>query len=168
MAKPKQKDLSAAHKVLRYIKLSPGVALCFSGSNTSRIKAFSDSDWASCPSTRRSTTGFVIFLRDSLISWQTKKQHTVARSSAEAEYRALAYTSCEITWITNLLKEIETYRQGHETPVLFTDSNSVASIARSPILHQRTKHIEIDIIGTCSDLTPKNIVPSSKNLHYLN
>lgn len=134
MAKPKEKDLNAAHKVLRYIKQSPGSAILFSGSTTSGLRALSDSDWASCPSTRRSTTGFAIYLVDSLISWQTKKQHTVARSSTEVEYRDLAYTSCEITWMTNLLKEIGIHKKGYKTPTQFTDNNSAVVIARNPVL----------------------------------
>jgi len=64
MVKPKEKDLNAAHKVPRYIKQSPGSAILFSASTTSGLRAFSDSDWASCPSTRRSTTGFTIYLGD--------------------------------------------------------------------------------------------------------
>lgn len=102
MATPTKGDLQTTRKNLRYLKHSLGLGLFFLGSTTSRIKAFSYSDWASCPTTRRPTIGFAIYLGESLISWQTKKQHTATRSSVEAEYRALAYTSCEIKWLVNL------------------------------------------------------------------
>lgn len=69
----------------------------------------------------------------------------MARSSAEAEYRALAYTTCEIVWLTQLLKEIDTCNGSYNTPRLLTDNTSAAAITQNPVLHQRTKHIEIDI-----------------------
>lgn len=103
MAQPTKKDLRNAHTILHYIKDSLGLGLFFAGSTTSKSRAFLDSDWASCPSTKWLTMGFSIYLGDSLISWKTKKQRTIARSSTEVKYRALAYTSCKIKWLVSLL-----------------------------------------------------------------
>ncbi|GMI99394.1 hypothetical protein HRI_003608700 [Hibiscus trionum] len=141
LACPTDVHLTAAHRVLRYLKGSPGQGLFFPASNKLSLSAFSDSDWASCPDSRRSITGFCVFLGDALISWKSKKQQTVSRSSTEAEYRALAAITCELQWFNYLFSDLQI---DISSANLYCDNHSAIRLAENPVQHERTKHIEID------------------------
>ena len=106
MHQPMTTHMQAAKKLLRYLRGTSQQEILLAASSAVQLKAFCDSDWASCPTTRRSTTGFCILLGSSPISWKIKKQAVVARSTAEAEYRAMAMTACEVTWLHTLLKDM--------------------------------------------------------------
>jgi hypothetical protein len=105
MQQPREPHMAAAHRVLHYLKGSPGHDILMSRSDTLQVQAYCDSDWAACPTTRRSVTCFVTFLGTSPILWRSKKQSVVSRSSAEAEYRSMANTVCELTWLKYLLHD---------------------------------------------------------------
>jgi len=122
MSNPRIMHLQAAEKVLRYLKATQGQGLFLKADSDLYLKAYSDRDWASCIDTRRSVTGFSIFLRDSLIPWKSKKQPIVSRSSVEAEYRALTKktTTCEVQWLIYLLADFHVPHS--QAALLYIDS----------------------------------------------
>uniref|UniRef100_A0A2N9GS34 Reverse transcriptase Ty1/copia-type domain-containing protein n=1 Tax=Fagus sylvatica TaxID=28930 RepID=A0A2N9GS34_FAGSY len=142
MHAPTNAHYQMVKRILRYVKgtLSLGVRILRESSLD--LYAFSDADWAGCPTTRCSTTGFCTFLGSNCISWSAKKQPTVSRSSTEAEYRAMASTAAELTWISFILRDIGVSQA--QPPVLFCDNLSALHMSVNPVLHARTKHIAID------------------------
>ncbi|MFS7989993.1 putative RNA-directed DNA polymerase [Helianthus anomalus] len=173
MATPYTGHWDAALRVLRYLKSTPGLGILYSdqghcrvGAFTEdgdgRISGFSDADWAGCPISRRSTTGYCVFVGGNLVSWKSKKQHTVSRSSAESEYRAMADVTSEMIWVRRLLKELGVISE--DLMRLYCDNQSAIHIAKNQVFHERTKHIEVDchlirdrIVGTQKD--PPSIQP---------
>ena len=156
----------ATFRILRYLKQAPGLGLFFAANSSLQLKAFSDSDWAGRLDTRRSITGFSVYLGNSLVSWRSKKQPTVSRSSSEAEYRALATTTCELQWLTYLLTDLRIpFKQ---SALLYCDNQSALQIAANQVFHERTKHIDIDCHlvreKVCSGLVKLLPVSSSKQL----
>ena len=91
---------------------------------------------------KKSTTGYCTFVGGNLVTWRSKKQDVVSRSSAEAEYKAMVHTECEMMWLKNLLMELS-FRQFGLMP-MHCDNQSAIYIAQNSIFHEKTKHIEID------------------------
>nr|GEY22964.1 ribonuclease H-like domain-containing protein [Tanacetum cinerariifolium] len=112
-------------------------------STTDSLIAYSDADWAGFPTTRRSTSGYCVFLGNTLLSWSSKRQPTLSRSSAEADYRGVANVVAETCWIRNLLRELHTPLSS--ATIVYCDNVSAVYLSSNPVQHQRTKHIEIGI-----------------------
>ncbi|KAD4384247.1 hypothetical protein E3N88_24415 [Mikania micrantha] len=157
-------DISAMHTSTGILYSDQGHCRvgAFTEGEDGRIFGFSDADWAGCPFSRRSTTGYCVFVGGNLVSWKSKKQHTVSRSSAESEYRAMADVTSEMTWVRRLLKELGFV--SNDLMRLYCDNQSAIHIAKNQVFHERTKHIEVDchlirdrIIGTKAD--PPSIQP---------
>ncbi|TYK26219.1 putative mitochondrial protein [Cucumis melo var. makuwa] len=142
MAAPRTIHFTAVLRILRYIKGTLGHGLQFSSQSSLVLSGYSDADWAGDPTDRRSTTGYCFYLGDSLISWRSKKQSVVSRSSTESEYRALADTTAELLWLRWLLADMGVPQQG--PTLLYCDNRSAIQIAHNDVFHERTKHIEND------------------------
>ena len=117
--------------LLAYVQGTLHHGILLKGADHLSLQGYSDSDWAACPTSRRSVTGYIILLGSSPISWKSKKQGTVSRSSSEAEYRAMAQAASEITWLVRLLEELGV---SNLTPVkLNCDNQSALHIAKNSV-----------------------------------
>lgn len=133
---------AAALRVVRYLKGTPDQGIMLTANSDMRLTAYCDADWSACSLTRHSLSAYIVLLGDSLVSWKTKKQRTVSRSSAEAECQSMADTTCELKWLKRLLHQ---FGFSHPLPMrMFCDSQSTIYIAKNPVFHERTKHVEND------------------------
>ena len=142
MHNPTSSHYQAGIRVLRYLASCPSQGILLARDSQAQLTAYCDSDWAGCPTTRRSTSGFCILLGASPLSWKSKRQSVVARSTAEAEYRSMALTICEVMWLSQLLKDLGLKKLG--TTLLNCDNQAALAIAANPIHHEKTKHVDID------------------------
>lgn len=142
MHTPRHLHLAAVRRIIRYLKGTSARGLFFPTGKPLSLIGYSDADWAGCSDTRRSVTGWCMFLGPALISWKSKKQSRVSKSSTESEYRAMSTACSEIIWLRGLLAELG-FPQHTATP-LFADNTSAIQIATNPVFHERTKHIEMD------------------------
>lgn len=139
---PRVPHMLAVQRVLRYLKGTSSHGLYFSAASPLNLHAYCDSNWGACMDTSRSVAGMCLMLGSSLISWSSRKQKVVSRSTAEAELRALADTSCEISWLFLLLSELQIPQS---PPIVIQCDNSAAlDIAADPVFHTKTKHFALD------------------------
>ena len=141
MSKPTSDHLEVAKRVLRYLRGTLLHGICFSPSPLT-LTAFSNADWAGDPTDRHSTTSLLVFLGPYLISWFAKKQQTVSRSSTEVEYKALATSAAELSWLRILFKELKIFLP--YVPVFWCDNVSALALSTNLVFHSKTKHLEVD------------------------
>ncbi|KAH9699990.1 protein kinase domain-containing protein [Citrus sinensis] len=142
MHNPTEQHMDAVFRILKYLKMTPGKGLFFKKSEYRNIEIYSDADWAGDVTNRRSTSAYCSYVWGNLVTWRSKKQSVVARSSAEAEFRALANGICEGIWIKRVLKELGVCSPS--SILMRCDNQAAISIAKNPVHHDRTKHVEID------------------------
>jgi len=157
VADPRQNHMNAVHRVLRYLKTTPGQGILLPRMGGTELVTYCDSDWLGCPYSRRSRTGYLLLLGGAPISWKSKKQSVVSRSSAEAEYRAMATTVSEVLWVRWLLHELGAPQAGPTTP--FCDNQATRHIANNPVFHERTKHVEMDCYFVRERVESKEVEP---------
>lgn len=144
MSQPLETHWVAVKGVLRYLKgtISWGLYLHPASMRVSlSLTVFCDADWASDPYDWHSTSGTCVFLDPNLISWWSKKQTVIARSSTEVEYQSLAHATAEITWMQTLLSKLVVQ---HSTPQVYCDNLSTVFLANNPVLYTCTKNVELD------------------------
>jgi hypothetical protein len=143
MHDPREPHLAALKRLLRYLQGTADYGLLLHRSTFSELVVYTDAYWAGCPDTRRSTSGYAVFLGGNLVSWSSKRQPIVSRSSAEAEYRAVANGVAEAAWLRQLLAELHSPLS--RSTLVYCDNVSAVYISTNPVQHQRTKHVEIDL-----------------------
>jgi len=142
MQAPQHEHIEVARRVVRYIKGTAGQGILLKGTKDMKITAYCNSDWGSCPLSRKYLTRYFVMLGDSPVSWKTKKQTTTSRSSADVEYQSMTFTTSELIWIKSFLTSLGVFPT---TPMqLYCDSEAALHIAKNTVFQERTKHIEID------------------------
>ncbi|GKA28839.1 ribonuclease H-like domain-containing protein [Tanacetum coccineum] len=142
-------------RILRYVRGTVDFGIQLYVSATTSLVSYTDADCAGCPSTRRSTSGYCVFLGDNILSWSAKRQHTISCSSAEAEYRCVANVVAETVWIHNLLRELHSPLS--TATLVYYDNVSAVYMSVNHVQHQQTKHIEIDIHFICDMVTAGHV-----------
>lgn len=151
MHDPRAPLLLAVKRILRYLHGSLDYGIVLRRTSPAELVVYTDADWAGCPDTRKSTSGYGVFLGPNLISWSSKRQHTVSRSSVEAKYRAVANGVAEACWLRQLLSELRSPLQ--RATVVYCDNISAVYLSTNPVQHQRTKHVKIDLHFVCERVT---------------
>jgi hypothetical protein len=146
MHDPRESHLAALKRLLRYVRGTVDFGLVLHRSPSAELVVYTDADWAGCPDTRRSTSGYAVFLGSNLISCSSKRQLVVSRSSAEAEYRVVANGVAEASWLRQLLAEL--HNPLAKSMLVYCDNVTVVYLS-NPVQHQRTKHVEIDLHFVC-------------------
>ena len=137
---PKESHLTAVKRILRYLKGTDNLCLFYPRSDDFMLRGFTDADYAGDLVNRKSTSGMVQFIGSCLVSWGSKKQNTVALSTAEAEYVAAAACCSQVLWIKQQLRD---FGIKFNCITIYCDNTSAICISKDPVHHSRVKHIHI-------------------------
>ncbi|KAL1197304.1 Retrovirus-related Pol polyprotein from transposon RE1 [Cardamine amara subsp. amara] len=155
--------MHALSRIIRYLQGTQDHGLQMFSLKLGKLTAYLDANWAGYPDSRRSTSDYCVYLGENLISWSSKQQQTVSRSSDEAKYRGVANTVAETFWIRNLLLELHIPMT--KATLIFCDNISSVYMSNNPVQHQRTKHVEIDLHFVCEKVALGQVkvlhIPSS-------
>ncbi|KAG8499662.1 hypothetical protein CXB51_006097 [Gossypium anomalum] len=143
MHAPTTEHLTALKRILRYLRGTIDYGLIFRPSDRLSLVGYADANWGLDFDDRRSTTGYCIFFGHTPVSWSSKKQQVVSRSTAEAEYRSLAAAASDVTWLMSLLQEL--HLCSVDVLALWCDNSSAVAVAANPVLHSKFKHVELDL-----------------------
>ncbi|XP_074337612.1 secreted RxLR effector protein 161-like [Apium graveolens] len=142
MEQPTVKHKQAVKQILRYIKGTISYGLRYTrNSYRNALSGYTDTDMAGDVVDRRSTGGMCFYLNGNLISWTSQKQRVIALSSCEAEYMAATLAACQSIWLRGLLREV--LRQQVGSVIIYIDNKSAIELMKNPILHGRSKHIDV-------------------------
>jgi hypothetical protein len=139
-ADPKEVHLRAMKSIMIYLVYTPKFGLWYPKGSTFDLIGYSDADWTGCKIDRMSTSGTCQFLGRSLVSWASKKQNSVALSTAEAEYIVACHCCAQLLWMRQTLRD---YGYKLSKVPLLCDNESAIRMADNPVEHSHTKHIDI-------------------------
>ena len=142
MSKPQEPHARAVKHLYRYLRGTTDFALLYRRGEDLTLHGFTDADWAGDTHDRKSTTGYIFMIGSSPITWNSKKQPTIALSSTESEYMAITEGTKEALWLRSLLEELRMSDPKVPT-IIYGDNQGSLNLAHNPIYHARTKHIEV-------------------------
>ncbi|XP_019430230.1 PREDICTED: uncharacterized protein LOC109337664 [Lupinus angustifolius] len=146
MSQPLEQHWVAFKRILRYLQGTTTFGIHLKPAAVPnlpiRLTTLCDADWAIDPDDRKFISGACLYNGPNIITWWSKKQQTISRSNTEAEYRSLALAFQELVWVESLFSELKV---PHQVPLILSDNLSIVAMAHNPVLHNRTKHIELDL-----------------------
>jgi len=141
MASPTEVHLQAAKRLLRYLKGTINYGIFYKKNENKQLIAYTDSDYAGDITDRKSTSGYVFMLSGGAVSWASNKQPIVTQSTTEAEFVAAAACACQAVWMRRILEKLN--HEQKDCTILMCDNSSTIKLSRNPIMHGRSKHIDV-------------------------
>ena len=155
MEDPKQSHWKAIKRILRYIQGTKSLGLFYSSTSDYNLVGYSDSDWCGDVDDRKSTSGYLFFMGETAFTWYSKKQPIVSLSTCEAEYVSASYCVCHAIWLRRLLGELKIPQQ--RSTEIRIDNKSAIELAKNPVHHERSKHIDVRFHFIREHVKEKNV-----------